>query len=436
MSLLMDALKKAEHAKRQAAHGEAVAAPEPSPAPPAQPGDTLPELPRELSVLDDQFATAQGGMSTSARSAPNAEMPVSDVQRDREAAHNLFTAKRSPSRAPFWIGLTTSTLAAVVAIGYWFWWQLQPPPGALKAGPALAQLSPTTPPAPPTPAQPAPASQAMPAQTPAPAAAAPQAAAASVIPPQQALRPMTNRPEDQARASQPARSARARDTDPTRAGSFAAEPRPSDVEAPGEPRLRRVTVPREHINPAVARGYDAYVAGDMASAKRHYEDALRGDPHALDALNGMAAIALRAGRRDVAETYLMRALEADPRDGYALSALAALKGQSDPQAAESRLKGLISAAPDSPAAHFGLGNLYARDGRWAEAQQAYFRAFSSEPDNPDYQFNLAVSLDHLRQSRLALQYYQRALTATRPGAFDREQAAARIRDLQQYQQHQ
>lgn len=428
----MDALKKAEHAKRQAAQGEAGAAPDPSPAPQAQPGDTLPELPRELSVLDDQFAPAQGGMSASARSAPNSEMPASDVQRDREAAHNLFTAKRSPSRAPFWIGLTTSTLAAVVAIGYWFWWQLQPPPGALKVGPALAQLLPTAPPAL---AQPAPATQAMPAQTPAPAVAAPQAAAASVVPPKETLRSMTNRPEDQARASQPAPSASARATDPTRAGSFAAEPRPSDADAPGEPRLRRVAVPREHINPAVARGYDAYVAGDMASAKRHYEDALRGDPHALDALNGMAAIALRAGRRDLAETYLMRALEADPRDGYALSALAALKGQNDPQAAESRLKGLISAAPDSPAAHFGLGNLYARDGRWAEAQQAYFRAFSSEPDNPDFQFNLAVSLDHLRQSRLALQYYQSALAATRPGAFDREQAAARVRDLQQYLQH-
>lgn len=229
-----------------------------------------------------------------------------------------------------------------------------------------------------------------------------------------------------------ARSAEPRSAESRLAGRYAVQP-PSDAETPGEPRVRRAAAPREQISPAVARGYSAYVAGDLASAKRNYEDALRTDPHSLDALNGMAAIALRAGRRDLAETYLTQSLEADPRDGYALSALATLKAQSDPRSAESRLKGLISASPDSPAAHFGLGNLYARDGRWAEAQQAYFRAFSSEPDNPDYLFNLAVSLDHLRQSKLALQYYQSALATSRPGAFDRQQVGARIRDLQQYQ---
>ena len=243
------------------------------------------------------------------------------------------------------------------------------------------------------------------------------------------MRPTADQTRPISQAARPATTT----PDPTRAGTLASRPQASDAEVPGEPRVRRAAVPREQINPAVARAYSAYTAGDIAGAKRHYEDALRGDPRSLDALNGMTAIALRAGRRDLAETYLARALEVDPRDTYALSALASLKGQSDPQAAESRLRGLISAVPDSPAAHFALGNLYARDSRWADAQQAYFRAFSSEPDNPDYLFNLAVSLDHLRQSKPALQYYQSALAATRPGAFDREQVGARIRDLQQFQ---
>ena len=34
---------------------------------------------------------------------------------------------------------------------------------------------------------------------------------------------------------------------------------------------------------------------------------------------------------------------------------------------------------------------------------------AAEPENPDYEFNLAVSLDHLHKDRLALEHYQRAL---------------------------
>lgn len=431
MSLLMDALKKAEAAKRQATQGEHGPVADAAPAQAAEPGNALPELPQELSLLDDQFAS--GTASASVRPAPGAEASVREAQRDREAAHNLFTAKRSPSRAPFWIGLSASTLAAVAAIGYWFWWQLQPPPGALQAGPALAQTTAPaqTPPAPAVETRNAP--QAAPTAMPPPAAAivpqAPAGSAPSRVPPKPAVRAFA----EQTRTADATGSPTARRIDPTRAGGFAARPAPSAADGAGEPRLRRAVASAEQINPAVTRGYAAYLAGDMAGAKRGYEEALRTDPRSLDALNGMTAVALRAGRRDLAETYLARALEIDPRDAYALPVLAALKGRSDPQTAESRLRAMISSTPDSPAAHFGLGNLYAREGRWAEAQQAYFRAFSTEPDNPDYLFNLAVSLDHLRQPKLSLQYYQSALGAARPGAFDRDQVAARIRELQQAQ---
>ncbi|MBK7663637.1 MAG: tetratricopeptide repeat protein [Sterolibacteriaceae bacterium] len=421
MSLLMDALKKAEAAKRQAAQAERAAASDSPPDQANEPANALPELPHELSLLDDQFAASPGAAVARGGTSPAAG--VSDAQRDRAAAHNLFAAKRSASRAPFWIGLTTSTMAAVAAIGFWFWWQLKPPAGALQAGPALAQLSATPAPAamsaltPQTGAQQAPVADAAPS---APIVDAEPAAA-------------TRAPDSQRRVVSRPRPPAMRAADPARAGSFAAPPPAPAVQAPTGPRVRRAALPREQINPAVAQGYAAYSAGDLESAKRHYEEALRADPRSLDALNGMTAIALRAGRGDLAEAYLARALEVDPHDPYALSSLAALKGRSDPQTAERRLRGLIAAAPDSPAANFSLGNLYARDGRWGEAQQAYFRAFAAEPDNPDYQFNLAVSLDHIRQSRLALQYYQSALAAARPGAFDRERAAIRVRDLQQVQ---
>ena len=71
------------------------------------------------------------------------------------------------------------------------------------------------------------------------------------------------------------------------------------------------------------------------------------------------------------------------------------------------------------------------EARWAEAQQSFFQAHVADPTNPDYVYNLAVSLDHLRQTSLAAQYYARALAAeSQAVAFDRSQAEIRLRQLQ------
>ncbi len=99
---------------------------------------------------------------------------------------------------------------------------------------------------------------------------------------------------------------------------------------------------------------------------------------------------------------------------------------------ESRLKNMIATQPEAGFLHFALGNQMALQARWPEAQAAYFKALSNEPDNADYAYNLAVSLDHIRQSKLALEYYQKALALSdaRPSTFDRTRATARMRELQ------
>jgi uncharacterized protein HemY len=126
-------------------------------------------------------------------------------------------------------------------------------------------------------------------------------------------------------------------------------------------------------------------------------------------------------------------LEADPANVTAQAALINLRGQSDSGPSESRLKILLASQPESPSLHFALGNLYARQGRWSEAQQAYFQAYALEPDNADTLFNIAVSLDHLRQNKLAAQYYRMALNAaeTRRSAFDQNAVGKRLLELQQ-----
>ncbi|MPN55938.1 hypothetical protein SDC9_203622 [bioreactor metagenome] len=96
------------------------------------------------------------------------------------------------------------------------------------------------------------------------------------------------------------------------------------------------------------------------------------------------------------------------------------------------MKTALSEQPESAPLLFALGNLYARQARWSEAQQAYFQAYAADPENPDFIFNVAVSLDHLRKSKLAAQYYQMALTAgeSRAAGFDRNQVRSRLAELQ------
>jgi Flp pilus assembly protein TadD len=187
------------------------------------------------------------------------------------------------------------------------------------------------------------------------------------------------------------------------------------------------------VNPALLRGFDAFNRGDLALAQMEYERAQKSDPRNTDVLHGLAAIALRQGRPEQAEMLYRQITEADPQDAVAMAALINARGQIDPGAAESRLKSMSAAQPELAAPHFSLGNLYARHGRWADAQQAYFRAYTAESDNPDILYNLAISLEHLRQNKLAAQYYSQALAAaeSKPAGFDKAQAAARLATLKQ-----
>ena len=214
---------------------------------------------------------------------------------------------------------------------------------------------------------------------------------------------------------------------------FSAEAGPSASATATERREAAVTITpaSTQLDPVIEAAYQAFTAGDLGLARSNYQQALRSSPANRDALLGLAAVETRAKRYDAADAYYTRMLEIDPRDTHAQAGLINLRGQVDPLSTESRLKNMISAQPDAGFLHFTLGNQLAAQARWAEAQQAYFKAFGGEPDNPDYAFNLAVSLDQLHQVKPALDYYRRALALAevRQASFDKAQASKRISQL-------
>lgn len=438
MSLLLDALRKAEQQKQQLAEqGQPTATPAPEKSrtaggielelvphddartpSPAGKHNHLPELPSRMEDLDEQFmahapkaqrpATSKAGERTTGQSSqPSRSMAHTAKETDaaRAGARLMFEAKQPAERNKrFAITAGVLGVAAAVAIGGYVWWEMQPK-GSLAGG--APQLAPPAAPATPIAASGS-ASPASPREAPGRLVA---------VPPQPTL------PAPTEAATVPSEAERRPAAKSTTV--------PPAVQSESQSPIR-VTKTVQKIDPLLDRAYQAFERGDLDQAQAAWEKALAADPLNADALHGLAAIALQRQQPGMAVDYYLRALEADPKDALALAGLLSLQAPADAQQTESKLKLLLAERPDSPYLNFALGNLYARDGRWAEAQQAYFRAHAADADNPDYLFNLAVSLDQLHQPRLAIQYYNQAIAAAarQPASFEVDRAAARLKDLQ------
>lgn len=179
----------------------------------------------------------------------------------------------------------------------------------------------------------------------------------------------------------------------------------------------------------LGEAYAAYQAGRLDVAERLYTE-VAARRRGVDALLGLAAIASVQNRDSDAQRLYREVLELDPRHAQAQAALLDLLGGGDSVAVENRLKALIAREP-TPQLYQTLGNHYAGQGRWKDAQAAYFEAYRGAPDSADYAYNLAVGLDRLQQYPAALRYYEKALAGSGAHRFDRGQVQARMQQLNQ-----
>ena len=418
MSLLMEALKKAEEAKRLAASqpampgGATPGKPELTLTPLSERGSPLPDLAQHIDSVDADLAavhTESPARKHTAQSSSKASANSQHESAERHAARNVFAAKKLPGvHGSIWIILGLGVLAVLGLIAY-FWWQLQSvAKGTLS--PVTQRPSSTNPTPHPPPQAPVLAPANSPSLTPESAMPLPHTPAPQLAPANTA-QPVPILPQERTFRQQTPRTA-----------------------AMPDRNERSVQLKRTPQKPAAVleNAYDALQAGKLDEAKQGYEQVLRSDPKNTDALLGMATLFATLGQAEWAQAYYLRALESDPTDATAQAGVINTRGLANPENAESRLKTALASQPDSSALLFALGNLYARQNRWSEAQQAFFRAYSTEPDNADFIYNLAISLDHLHQNRLAIQYYQMALDAaqTRHKTFDPQQVNTRIRQLQ------
>lgn len=187
--------------------------------------------------------------------------------------------------------------------------------------------------------------------------------------------------------------------------------------------IRRQTVPPS-LQYQLEQAYAAYQGRDLEAAKQLYQAVLRQQPKNRDALLGIAALAQQQGHPDHARAYYHRVLHLYPDDAVASAGLISLQQQAPSFEQEQDLLNKLEKQATAHWLHFALGNLYSRQGRWREAEEAYFEAYRHNPQHPDYIYNLAVSLEHLNKARTALRFYEEALKQVENGAPANFQAAA------------
>jgi tetratricopeptide (TPR) repeat protein len=159
----------------------------------------------------------------------------------------------------------------------------------------------------------------------------------------------------------------------------------------------------------VNEAYTAYQQGDYAAARSMYEDIVRNIPESRDGLLGLAAISLVEGNQEQAFEFYAQVVKVDPQNTVANAAILNMVNTAQEINQESSIKLMLYSNPEASFLHFTLGNIYAAQTRWAEAQQAYFDAYRHDSTNPNYALNLAISLDRLSHKEAALDYYNTAL---------------------------
>ena len=164
----------------------------------------------------------------------------------------------------------------------------------------------------------------------------------------------------------------------------------------------------------------SYYNGQAEDSSTLFHKVLMQDRNNRDALMGLAALSVQKGEHEQASGFYLQMLQDNPSDSIALAGLVGIRAGVDPHKRTSQIKTLLLKEPDAHHLHFALGSLNAVQKNWGKAQQSFFSAYSLDKKNPDYAFNLAVSMDHLGHTSVAKNYYQTALSllTMRPGNFD------------------
>ena len=167
------------------------------------------------------------------------------------------------------------------------------------------------------------------------------------------------------------------------------------------------------VSALLRKAWLSYNRKDYEAAGSDYKKVLLREANNRDAILGISAIAVKNNEYGKARRGYKLLLKLDPRDQVAVAAMSNLENASAALTDESKLKFMLQQQPNAVHLNFALGNYYAKENRWPEAQAEYFKAWQGDSKNADYVYNLAVSLDQLGKTSEALRFYNESLALAR-----------------------
>lgn len=195
----------------------------------------------------------------------------------------------------------------------------------------------------------------------------------------------------------------------------------------------------------VNEGYTLYQKGEYGASLSKYSQAYRKSPNNKDALLGMLAAHAKLGQPDLANVYRKKLKSL----GFSASAFQQYTPNTDVAkdsnnivsvSPKNRIKNSITPlttqlkkTPNDARLNFALATEYAKKNDWKNAQYYYFKAHQFMPKNPSYAFNLAVSLEHLGHAKAALNFYEKTkvLMRSSPSKVNPMTVARRLNALSQ-----
>jgi protein O-GlcNAc transferase len=195
----------------------------------------------------------------------------------------------------------------------------------------------------------------------------------------------------------------------------------------------RAAAAAKQADTAFRAGYEAANAGDLEKARRSFAEVVRLEPKIPEGHAALGSVLLHLGQPVEAAAELKRGLALKPGDpememnlalaevragksSEALPLFQKLSAEKTALPAEveiayaqvlveagqrpvalDRLRGAVTAAPDSAALHDALGSLLAQEQQWTPAQAEFARAVELDPHMATARLHLSVVLMQLRQ---------------------------------------
>jgi len=151
--------------------------------------------------------------------------------------------------------------------------------------------------------------------------------------------------------------------------------------------------------------------GDVASARKLYEQILRQTPHHFDSLHLLGLTHVQEGALELGVRYIAEAIEVRPDFAEAHYNLGnALLSLGKPERALASLERAIALSPRDPVYHFERGNALKELGRRAEAKQSFEAALHLAPRYAEAHNNIGILLKDDDRFAEALGHYDKAIS--------------------------